>query len=67
MKKTNHLFKCIIVIATVTFFISCKKEIDRPQKPATQVVNPSTFAMTSKIPKGYVGNGTLGDSSSVHP
>ncbi len=71
MKKTSLIFKSIIAMAAVIIFISCKKEIERPQNnvkasykviPAAQVVVP--LAMTNpKTSPGYVGTGTLGDST----
>ena len=70
MKKTTQIFKSIIAVAAVTIFVSCKKEIERPQNnlnasykitPDAQVVSPSTLARTK--PTGYTGQGTLGDST----
>ena len=46
MKKTNNISKIFIAIATVTFFVACKKEIDRPQPPAMQNVNSISMAKT---------------------
>ena len=75
MKKTTPIFKSIIAIAAVTIFISCKKEIERPQNnvqgnykvvAATQVV--VALAMTKVDPKtstGYAGSGTLADSTNT--
>ncbi|MEP6950112.1 MAG: hypothetical protein ABI863_12580 [Ginsengibacter sp.] len=63
MKKSN-IFKTIIAIATVTFFISCKKEIERPQPPAVQVVNPVAVTKTKIPPIGYI---LWPDSTKAHP
>ena len=70
MKQTTQIFKSIIAVAAVTICVACKKEIERPQndlngsykvKPNVQVINSSTLAKTKPI--GYIGQGTLGDST----
>ncbi|MEO6454220.1 MAG: hypothetical protein ABIN97_09120 [Ginsengibacter sp.] len=63
MKKTTNIFKSIMAIAAVIMFISCKKEIDRPQTdlnasgkviPVAQVVNPLTMSRTAIKTPGIV-------------
>ncbi|MEP6950113.1 MAG: hypothetical protein ABI863_12585 [Ginsengibacter sp.] len=64
MKKTTHISKTFIAIAAVTIFISCKKEIERPEKPAIQVVNPVAVTKTKIPPINY---DPWPDSTKAHP
>ncbi|MEO6454221.1 MAG: hypothetical protein ABIN97_09125 [Ginsengibacter sp.] len=69
MKKKTNIFKSIMAIAAVTIFISCKKEIDRPQNDlsgmekvisAAQVASALTMSrVATKTPGFMIPDSTL--------
>ncbi|MEO6330428.1 MAG: hypothetical protein ABIO55_15950 [Ginsengibacter sp.] len=72
MKKTTNITR-IIAIAAVTIFISCKKEIARPQTDlngtekaisAAQVATPLTMSRVATKTPGYI-MGTNDDSTTT--
>ncbi|MEO6330427.1 MAG: hypothetical protein ABIO55_15945 [Ginsengibacter sp.] len=68
MKKTTNITR-IMAIAAVTIFISCKKQIDRPQNDlngaekaisAAQVATPLTMSrVATKTPGFMIPDSTL--------
>lgn len=70
MKKTN-IFKTITVLAAITIFVSCKKEIAQPKSevnvtnnsmPAAQAADVSAITKT-KIPQWIPPDST----KTIHP
>ncbi|MEO6454222.1 MAG: hypothetical protein ABIN97_09130 [Ginsengibacter sp.] len=74
MKKTTTIFRNIIAIAAITIFISCKKEIERPENdlnsankvaPSSQLADSLTMARSITKPPSGPGYGTQQDTTNA--
>ena len=73
MKSSSHILSIVIATAIITPFFACKKDIQGSQselkgnsnrKSRVEVLSsPNNSKTNSKTSSGYVGTGTLGDST----
>ena len=70
MKRSSQIFSIVIITATMSLLFSCKKDIqvfqsdlkgNSSKNSGIEVVSSPNYSKTSS---GYVGTGTLGDSTS---